>query len=484
MKKFAVSTRRQFLRASGFTIALPLFGSLMPARAFSQALSQRKIIYIYMPNGVLPGTFHVSGDNNKMNFPPLLARAGFGDFQNDLTVVRGLFNYFATTEKDAFGNPFLGVDRDGKPRPAGGGQHERSTPAWLTGARPDRLTTSETQGTYMHVGQSVDVALANHLKTTSVAFTREGDPYVDWGYSPTYNYALSWLNADQPNNYRTTPRGLFDYIFSGPGATTNQTPTQAAPLANSPMALKKRIFDAAMGDINDLKKVLGKEDDMKLEDYFSSLEAALPAVAEPNGAAAGPGAPQVTAPIANIAANGSCPANREMPNTGLGTDIPRVTDAFFKVLNLALRCGRIQVGAYTMDFETNASMFPGVSENHHKFSHYNDDAPVLRPMMEKVTLWYATQFANFIKKLRADDPTILDSTLITFGSGLEDSHSHSPYDLPTFLVGRGAGILKSSGRVVNLPKGTPIANMHLEIMRRAGINRDRFGNSNNGISTL
>jgi hypothetical protein len=179
----------------------------------------------------------------------------------------------------------------------------------------------------------------------------------------------------------------------------------------------------------------------------------------------------------------------ELPNTPVGE-----LDAFdeqvrlmFDLLALAYQANLTRVASYIMVAEGTNRNYPvlNVADSFHPLSHHANDPERLRKLI-LVQTWHAQLFAEFLDKMAATpdgDGSLLDHSIFMYGSNMSNSDRHNNYPLPVILVGGGNGKLKG-GRQIVPPPNTPIANLHLTVLNKLGIERERLGDSTGYIAGL
>lgn len=133
----------------------------------------------------------------------------------------------------------------------------------------------------------------------------------------------------------------------------------------------------------------------------------------------------------------------------------------------------------------NFSFLPGVSQGHHQTSHHENKADLLE-QYRIISTWFPTQLAYMLsrmKSIKEGDGNLLDNSMVLFGSGFRDGNSHNPHNLPIILAGKGGGTI-SSGRHITYGKDSPLCNLYLSMIRRMGVEAERFGDSTGELAKL
>ena len=274
----------------------------------------------------------------------------------------------------------------------------------------------------------------------------------DNGYSCVYTNSISWRSPTTPNPHETNPRVVFQRMF-GDGATPEER------LAH--MREDRSILDWVSADIADLQKELGPADRNSVTEYLDSvreIERRLQVAERQHGA-----------------------SSLDLPDRPIG--VPESYDEharlMFDLLALAFKADITRVFVFTLGKEQTNRAYPelGVNAAHHAVSHHQHDA-VKFQQGHKINQYHVALTAHFLERLKATpegDGTLLDHSLILHGGGISDANEHSHIDLPLVMVG-GAGGVKG-GRILRHPKDTPMNNLLLAMLERAGVNTERFGDA-------
>jgi hypothetical protein len=158
----------------------------------------------------------------------------------------------------------------------------------------------------------------------------------------------------------------------------------------------------------------------------------------------------------------------------------------FDLIALAYQADLTRVASYIMVAEGTIRTYNhiGVPDSFHPVSHHANDLDRINKLV-KIQTWHLEQFAAFVKKM-AETPdgqgTLLDHSIFMYGSNMSNSDRHDNYPEPNILVGGGSGKMKLGGQHIVLPGRTPIANLHLTLLQKIGVERDKFGDSTGTIS--
>ena len=180
----------------------------------------------------------------------------------------------------------------------------------------------------------------------------------------------------------------------------------------------------------------------------------------------------------------------KIPDAPVGEldDFPKQVKMMFDLLALAFQADLTRVATYIMVSEGTNRTYNhiGVPDAFHPVSHHANDIERLNKLV-KIQTWHVEQFAAFVKKMaetKDGDGTLLDHSMFMYGSNMSNSDMHNNYPEPNILVGGGNGKVKLVGQHIMLPERTPIANLHLTILQKAGVEREKFGDSTGVISQV
>lgn len=454
-------SRRHFLRGAGYAIALPFLDAMIPAMARAATAGPLRVAYLYFPHGTHPEKFSwtPAAYGTSFQFPTGLASSDLVNYRQDLLLVGRLFNYWSQ----------YGIFGDSN------NDHAEAVASYLTGMRanwnaPSTSFTLSTQQASANLpvatgARSVDVMISEKIgagtKIPVLHLTPPGFAPVDAGtiqYSNEYRTYLSWKSPTTPTPRYENPLSAFTALF-GAGGTPSPTPS---PLDLN--ARKKSILDLALSQANSLKLKLGPSDNIKLDEYLTSLREVERTIQS---------TPTTPAPSCTP---GTAPAS--------SLTFPQMTKAYLDLIVLAFQCDQTRVASYMMDYELNsrnysfagATKYDGHQASHGGFAEDYADA-------FKIITWYANQFAYLISRMKAVSDaggTLLSQSILHLGAGENTSSGdHPDEDIPLVIAGQGGGLL-TTGRAVNA-NNARVANFHLSMLQKIGVNATSFGNSNGTI---
>jgi len=445
--------RRTFLRGVGATLALPLLESMMPRlSAAGPSTSPIRLGYVYTPNGIVgacdksPRPFMWTPKTAGADFAFSPTMKALEPFREHLNVFSGL----AQVSGRALGD--------------GPGDHARATATFLTGVHPYK-----TGGADFHLGISADQIaakeLGRHTQLSSLELGLEPQPLAgncDSGYTCAY-MSMSWRGPTSPLPAEINPRTVFERLF-GDGDSTDP----AARLAR--LEEQKSVLDYVSASLSRLQARVGRGDRRKIEQYVEAvrdIERRIQVAEEQNA----------TLPLPEIERPASIPDHYEqyaklmidMQVVAWQTDMTRVA---------SFMLGR--------DGSNRAYREIGISDGHHAISHHQGNAENLDKLM-KIDQFHVSLFAYLLDRLKGTsdgDGTLLDHSLVLFGSSLSESNIHTHDDLPIVLAGTAAGRLRGNRHLVS-PKETPLNNLLLTMFDLAGVPHvEGFGDSTGRVTDL
>jgi hypothetical protein len=282
----------------------------------------------------------------------------------------------------------------------------------------------------------------------------------DNGYACVYQNNLSWSSPTTPLPAEAHPRLVFENLF-GEGGTPEERR----------VALRRRasLLDSIAGDMNRLKRGLGARDQARVAEYLDSIREVERRIQKAE---------------ADTKDNPMPDLDRPMGVPALYADHARV---MFDLQLLAFRGDITRVTTFQIARETSNRTYPeiGVSDPHHPLSHHGDD-PAKVARMAKINAFHVSLFAEYLEKLQntpEGDGSLLDHALILYGSGIGNPNVHNHTNLPILVAGGAAAGMKGN-RHLRFDKPTPLANLHLTLLDKAGVRLDSFGDSNGRMDQL
>ena len=436
--------RRTFLRGVGATLALPLLDSMIPALGAGIDIAARpatRLAFVYVPNGQIMSKWTPATDGANFEITAILEP--LASFRDQFLVLTGLDHDMA--------DPFPG---EGEVAP-----HDRASASYLTGVHVKREGIA---------GISVDQIAAKELgRQTQLASLELGLDVnnvigqCERNWNCAFRHTLSWRTPTTPLPVENQPRALFERLFGD----TNSTDT-AERLAR----IKKdaSILDSVREGTAHLIGELGTRDGAKLSEYLDAIRDVERRIqmAEEQSA-------------------------RELPVVDRPAGIPARFDdharLMFDLMAFAYQGDLTRVITFMMGREQSDRTFReiGIPDAHHPLSHHAGDPAKIEKVIQ-IDIFHAKLFAEFLEKLRATpdgDGSLLDHSMILYGSGISDGNAHLHQDLPILLVGGASGRIKR-GRHLRYPEKTPVSNLFLTMLDKLGIPLENFGDSTGKLDLL
>jgi hypothetical protein len=434
--------RRTFLRGMGATLALPLLDAMVPAATAATktaALPVRRLGYVFMPMGCDITRWTPGGtDGTLAELSPILN--SLGSVKDHVTAISNL-----------------------ELRNAYPGSHATSNSAFLSAAKAKHTESSD-----YYLGTTADQLAAQQIgrETQLPSLELSMDMLqttgqCDNGYACVYQNNLSWSSPTTPLPSEAHPRIVFERLF-GEGGT----------LAERRAALRKRasLLDWITEDIADLKRKLGPADQAKVSEYLDTVREVERRIQKAEA----------------DAATSSLPTDLDRP-LGVPAAYADHAKLMFDLQVLAMQGDITRVVTFQLARETSNRTYPeiGVSDPHHPLSHHGND-PEKIARMAKINAFHVSLFAYYLERLKATpdgNGSLLDHSLILYGSGIGNPNVHDHTNLPILVAGGSAGGMKGN-RHIRYNEPVPLANLHLTLLDKAGVKIDSFADSNGKINEL
>ena len=352
------------------------------------------------------------------------------------------------------------------------------------------MTINKTVGADINAGGiSIDQLLAQHLgsdtKLPSIELGMEAPAKgIDGNVNITrlYSNHIAWSSASTPLACEIDPVQAFDRLFREGAANSQRkdlTPTALTRFDD------KSVLDVVTADSNALKRTLGMEDQRKLDEYMTSVRDVERRLSQEMKRAKEPRRIDPLAlkglPVLEEAIRTSKRGDRTSDHT------PQVK-LMLDIMLMAFWTDTTRISTFMFGNSVsgrNFSFLEGVKDSHHELSHHENKDEKLN-QLAKITAWHVAQFAYLVERMgqiKEGSGTLLDNSLILFGSALKDGNAHNPRDLPLLLAGRGGNAL-TGGRHIKFKENTPLANLYGEIAVRMGLQVDKFGDSTGPLKEL
>jgi len=430
--------RRTFLRGVGATLALPLLDGMLPAFGAPQSsTSPTRVSFVYVPNGIIMNHWTPTVEGAAFDITPILTP--LAPYRQKLLVLTGLT-----------ANGARALEGEGS------GEHARASAAFLTGVHPKK-----TEGVDLRAGISIDQIAAKELskgaQLTSLEVAIDSTDVVgtcDTGYSCAYSNTLCWRTATTPIPMENQPRAVFERLF-GDSQTTSPAERLAA------IEQRKSLLDSVMKEASRLMTGLGPSDQTKLTEFLDAtrdVERRIQAACQQS--------------------------SRELPTMERPVGVPAKFTEHCKLMMdlqvLAYQCDMTRVITFMVGREQNTRVYDelGLSDAFHPLSHHQNDAVKIGKVVQINTL-HAQMLAYFLQKMASTadgDGSLLDHSIIVYGSAISDGNLHQHDNLPVLVAGSGSGTLKG-GRHLRYPAETPVTNLYLTLMDKLRVPIDRLGDS-------
>jgi hypothetical protein len=425
-------SRRTFLRGSGVTLALPFLESMLPAQTAS-ALPKTRLSFIYFPHGVTMDKWVPATEGAGFEFTPILKP--LEPFRDHINIISNTYAPMA-----------YGADA------SAAANHSNSSAVFLTGTKPEENPRPV-------LGESVDQiaakAIGQDTPLPSIEMTVE-----EGGLTSPFRNSIAWQSATSPLPMEHNPQVIFEKLF---GDGTNQAERDARRKES------RSLLDSVMDQLGALKRDLPAGDRGRVNEYLEDVR-------------------EIERRILKSEQKLQA-AKLDVPDTPTG-----VPDAFedhikmlFDLQVLAFRAEITRIGTLMLAHEISNAVYPAtnIRDGFHNLSHHSN----VRANMDKfaeLNAYHHSMLAYFLGKLKATpdgEGSLLDHSLVLYGSGMSNSNEHNHSPLPMILAGSASGAVKG-GRHIKLAKLTTHSNLLLTILRKAGVQAEKIGDSTGTLSEI
>ena len=431
--------RRTFLRGMGATLALPFLDAMVPAMS-ARAPGAPRFTAIYVGNGANMFDWTPPTEGVGFEFSPILKP--LEPFRHRTLVFTGLDNFPGTDQGDS------------------GGQHPRAAPAFMSCVHP-----KQTEGADVQAGTTIDQMIAerisrkSRLSSLEVAVDRiDVVGTCDHSYACAYLNSMSWKTPTMPLPSETNPRFVFERLF-GSGGTAEERLARVQE--------DRSILDGLTREVSKLSSTLGGQDRAKLGEYLGAIRDVEQ----------------------RIAASESSNVDLEVPDRPVG--VPETFKEYAELMLdlqvLAFQADVTRVTSFMMARETINRSYTeiGLPGAHHSMSHHSNDPDRMKDF-SRLNTYHVETLAYYLKKLQSisdGDGTLLDNTVVLYGSGISDGNTHNNYNVPVVVIGGRENGLEGN-RHLSYPEGTPLANLSLSLLEKFGVNVETFGDSTGHLPLL
>jgi hypothetical protein len=423
--------RRAFLRGVGAGLALPLLDSMVPAltaTAQTAANPQRRLGFVYFPNGAVMDQWIPSQSGANIQLSPILKC--LEPYQSSVVVVGNLARAGTTI-----------------------GDHAVAAAGWLTG-----VYAKQTEAQDVRAGVTIDQIVAKQIgqdtpfPSLEVA-TEDFTGFVGGctpGFSCAYMDTVSWATPTTPLPMEINPRVLFERMFGRPGTAAQR---------QQRMKRNKSVLDSIADDAGALQRDLGPRDRTRLAEYLEYIR-------------------EIERRIQRTEAQNSNNVTTIDAPLGIPESFEEHVALMFDLLAVAYQADITRVFTYMMSREASQRTYPqvDVDEPHHTISHHGND-PDKMARNARINIFHAQQFAKFVEKLSKTpdgDGTLLDHSLVFYGAGMGNGNAHATDPLPLVAVGGGVG---KGNRHILPPPRTPVGNLWVDIAHKFGAPIESLGES-------
>lgn len=432
--------RRTFLKAAGVSLALPLLESMVPAQTLlrkTAGTGASRVGFVYVPHGAIMDQWTPATEGTGFEFPKILKP--LEPFRERVNVISGLGHRAADSTA----------------------VHSLSPTTWLSGVRP-----KPTQGVDAFAGVTADQIAAQHIGQDTVLPSMEVaiEDYsaligaCDRDYGCIYMNTLSWRTPTTPMPMEINPRKVFERMFGQGGSAAQRAARRKED---------RSILDAILGETKGLQATLGSTDKATLDEYLENIR-------------------EIERRIERAAASTSDPS-LQVPETPAG--IPFSYDEhvalMFDLLAVAYQANISKVFTFMMAREVSNRTYPqvGVPDGHHATSHHQNRGDKIEKLV-KIQNYHLSLFAKFLAKLQATpdgDGSVLDHSVLLYGSNMSNSNAHNHFPLPNLLIGGAQGRMKG-GRHLKYDDHTPMTNLLVTMLDKVGVELESLGDSSGRLA--
>ena len=447
-------SRRTVLRGMGATMALPFLEAMVPAQTLlrkTAAAPKIRLACIEMVHGSAGSTVYglernlwvPAKDGADFEFTPILKPVE--PFRDALTVV---------THTDLHAAEAWTAAEEGA-------DHFRSSAVFLTAAHP-----KQTEGSDVHAGTSIDQSYASlYGQDTPLPSIQLGIENVDAAGTCGFNYAcvysgpISWSSPTEAMPITIDPRMAFENLFGEGGTPAERAARQAA---------SRSIMDGILQEVTSLRGQLGAGDRGRLDAYFDAVR-------------------EIERRIQNVERRNQSGEARELPSAPIG--VPDSWEEHVKLMFdlqvLAFASETTRISSFKLSRDTSNRVFAesGIKAPFHAMSHHGSIEAKIDEYA-KLNTYHMSLLPYFLEKLRATpdgDGSLLDHSLVLWGSPMGDSNTHTHRKLPVLIAGRASGRIKGNLHL-RCQDETPYANVLLTLLHKLGIDRAQIGDSTGEVA--
>ena len=451
--------RRTFLRGMGTTVALPFLDAFVPAgkgwtRGQMHAMPDpTRLVCIEIVHGAAGSTEYGASKN-------LWAPAAVGnDFDLSASAMSPLESF--RKHLTIISNTDVSAAEAVIPKEIGG-DHFRSSATFLTQAHPKQTESSD-----VHAGTSLDQiyaqAFGQDTPIPSMQFCIENVDQAGgcaYGYSCVYTDTISWAAPNEPLPMIRDPRHAFDQLFGAGGTQEARAERRRA---------RRSVLDFITGEVADLQRTLDPTDRRRMDRYLQNIR-------------------EIERRIERIEVRNTSGELRELPGAPAG--VPDSFDEHVKLMfdlqALALESDMTRVFSFKLGRDASSRVYPesGVTKGFHPSSHHGGRESNIEEFA-LINHYHVSLLPYFLEKLRGieeGEATLLDKTMVIYGSPMGDPNVHNHKRCPLIVVGGANGQLAGNLHL-RAEAGTPMANVMLTLLQKLGFEeKERFGDSTGAFS--
>jgi len=432
--------RRTFLKSVQGTLALPLLDAMIPAataRAATPATPTPRLGFVYVPMGCDHSRWTPPGEGTLDELSPILGP--LKPVKDQVTAITNM-----------------------RLQSAYPGTHDTSNSSFLSVA-----SAKHTEGSDYYLGITVDQIAAREMgrdtQLASLELSMDLNPLAgacNNGYACVYQNCLSWSSPTTPLPSEAHPRVVFERMFGEGGD---------AVARRSALLKRESLLDSFIGSIGKIKQRVGANDRSRLDQYVDSVRQVEREIERAEQAIADNKTPDLDRPV------------------GVPAVFADHAKLMFDLQILAFQADITRVITFQLSREQSNRTYPeiGVADPHHPVSHHgNDPEKVLK--LSKINEFHVSLFSEFLQRMKDTpdgDGSLLDHSVILYGSGMGNPSLHNHENLPILVAGGAATGLKG-GRHIKYEEGTSLANLHLTLLNRVGIHLDSFMDSTGKVEGL
>lgn len=459
-----VMSRRTLLHGTGVALALPWLEAMVsrPALAASTAKPPVRLAFFYVPNGVNMAHWKPSAPGKLEELPTILKP--LEPLKQCILVLSDLAADHCNGKSAAH-------------EPAGGG--------FLVGKKCKHSEEPEVGGA--SVDQLVASQSGHHTPVEALALGIDPGHRGDHGYSGTYMSHISWRDKTTPVGLDLNPKELYQRLFRGAAPKKPNWQSNSEVEVTKSDSPESSVLDLVREETKSLQRKLGSNDRRKLEQYMDGLRSVEKRVAL---------ADRDTHSHHQDAFKNDPKADGDALDVSTliipdGKGIPSLyadhVNLMLDILTLAFQSDTTRVASFMFSYEKSGRAYPEIEApgSHHSTSHHQNEAKNL-DQLTRINTHHMELFARMLQRMSQIDEggsSLLDNVMICYGSGISDGNRHNHDDLPIVVAGGGGGTLEG-GRHVIYDKKTPLCNLYLEMMARAGVEAERFGDSTGPLGGL